>query len=1198
MNPATGHLTDVQIQDFLGQDGNANRPEVQGPGLEAHVADCESCRTRVLDAQRIRLGLLEGDRMRETPYPGCPAEETLQDLAAGIAPSEMVEATTEHAAHCDFCGPLLARYTREFSETLDEEESDLLGQLESSKPAWQKKFVRQQIKPAEEKQGWSLFAVFWPKLAMAAAAIAIAFGVYLSVRSNDLDKAQTLVASAYSERRTIEMRLTDVPYARYSPLPVQRSGDTGTSLAYQRPSLLRAGAAVGDKLKDESHPDPRWLQVKGRVDLLEGTTTSAANAQGVLEKARAQGLSSPSLDIDLAASSFERANNDENPDFSTAINFLRAALDDPKVSKQEQLTALFDLGVAYQRSKMFDLAIETWEKYLQLDSSSDWASEARERLESAKKAAPPPKTQGSLGQQDPLFFLDHLTDAAVLERLDFYQDRALRFWLPEAVQEPAGKFSQATHKLADLSEQYDSDPWLKELLASLTSGDAPAVQALSAAIRANKQGLYGSAVEQSRIAARIFKEHHNLPGELRARFESIYASQRFLEGFDCLAQIASIQTPDRYRWLAIQVALEKNTCSNFGGDFAAIEQGLETSRRHAEEFHYHLLALRSIALAAGIRRQQQAGCHEVWKAAVQGLDLYWRHAADRPEPLYEFYSILEQCAVQMKLWHLAEALQRRSVRLVEIANQDSDPNLILEGSAHGELAAIFSAENKDADADVQQKAADSRFTQVSNERTASTYRLFMRARLAEIELDRGDAQRAFATLNASRELLNSTQYQLLSLEFYRLLGRACWQLHLLTESGSAFSAGISIAERSLNSIQWSAKKRLQWITKIDDVYRGMVRVWLEQGQNENAWRLWEWYRTRSFLTENNMRGPDMLASPSWDTVKTEIAKVRFPSEKHLVYASFDDGTEVWTIDSTGLKAHWIKTRRTDLESLVNEFAEHCADPSFPLGAIHAEAQALYKLLLEPVISELAESSTVVVEVDRPLSRLVLPALMTPEGRYFAESHTTVYSPGVLMENSLRPLIALGVGDRLLLLDGSESGGSAPVPGHLEERKAALQVYSHFKIVNGDQTNPTEIKSELARSTVFDFIGHGELRGTRTDLRLNAKMSLTAQDFPPQALAHIKLGILAACSTGAAGEDRLLDPDNLVHSFLAAGVPDVIASQWNVDSAATMQLMRTFHDYLGAGKAVPQAMYLAQREMLSARNHPYFWAGFNLSGRAN
>lgn len=1194
MNPATSHLTDAQIEDYVSQD--AKNPDPQSLRLEAHLTDCESCLGRVLDAERTRLGLLEGDHMRETPYPGCPSENTLQELAAGIGPPESAEATTEHAAHCDFCGPLLSRYIREFSEALEADDTALLDQLETSKPGWQKNFVRRYVPLSESKPPWWIFTGFWPRLATAAVAVlAVAFGLYLFLHHDDLSQAQQLVASAYAERRTTEMRLTGVPYTQYSPVSVQRSADAGTSLAYQRPSLLRAGAAVGDKIKSDSHLDPRWLQVKGRVDLLEATPTSAADAQGVLEKARAQGLNSPSLNIDLAASLFERANNEENPDFSPTMNLLRMVLEDPKVSKDEQQAALFDLGIVYQKSKMFDLAIETWEKYLQLDSSSAWANEARERLESAKKAAPPPKKQGSLDPQGPLFFLDHLADPAVLERLDFYQDRALRFWLPKAVQEPQGTSSKAIHKLAELSEQYDSDPWLKELLASLTNDNATAVQALSAAIRANKRGLYESAVTQSHIASRIFKEHNNLPGELRARFESIYASQRFLEGFDCLAQIASIQIPDRYRWLTIQVALEKYACSNIGGDFAAIEQGFESSRKQAEESHYHFLALRSIAFAAGIKRQQQAGCHEVWKQAAQGLDLYWKQSTYDPDFLYPFYSNLELCTAQMKMWHAAEALQRHCIMLLGAANE---PDVILTGSAHAELAAILAAEYKDSDAELEQNAADVMWKQAGDEQTAVRYRLFMRIHLAEIQLERGDASRALSTLTSSHELLYSTQYQLLSLTFYRLLGQTLWHLNRLDDAVSAYQHGISIAEDALRTLRMNARNRLQWVTKMDQIYHGIIRTRIQQGHSDEAWKIWEWYRSRALMPSEVFTKALPPGESSWQKIYAEIASVKLPSDKHLIYASFEDGLEAWTVDKNGVKAHWIQIGQSELARLVDEFAEHCADVSFPLGEIHTEAQGLYRLLLQPLVSELPESSTVVAELDRTLSRLVLPALMTPEGNYFAESHTTVYSPGVFMENNLRPPMPVGVNDRLLLLDAAESVGSAAVPGHLEEREAALRIYSHIKLVSGDQTNATEIRSELSRSTIFDFIGHGELHGARTDLRLNSKVSLTAQDFPPQALAHIKLSILAACSTGAAGEDQLLDTDNLVHSFLAAGVPDVIASQWNVDSAATMQLMRTFHGYLGAGRAVPQAMYLAQREMLSARNHPYYWAGFNLSGRAN
>ncbi|HKD14766.1 MAG TPA: hypothetical protein VKE71_09485, partial [Candidatus Angelobacter sp.] len=72
MNQATGHLTDAQIENYVNQGAAASNPEEQRLRLEAHLADCESCVGRVLHAERKHLGLLEGDHMRETPYPGCP----------------------------------------------------------------------------------------------------------------------------------------------------------------------------------------------------------------------------------------------------------------------------------------------------------------------------------------------------------------------------------------------------------------------------------------------------------------------------------------------------------------------------------------------------------------------------------------------------------------------------------------------------------------------------------------------------------------------------------------------------------------------------------------------------------------------------------------------------------------------------------------------------------------------------------------------------------------------------------------------------------------------------------------------------------------------------------------------------------------------------------------------------------------------
>lgn len=404
MNRAMDHLTSAQVEEYVAH-GHTGASDGLFQSLEAHLEDCESCLDRVLHAHRMHLGLLGGDRMNTTRHPGCPEETALQELAAGICPPETAEATAQHASRCDFCGPLLNRYLKEFSDDLSTEEAAILKELESSKPGWQKKFVREYVGSGQDKKERSFFARFWPGLAAAAATLAFAAtSVVWMTANNDLNKAQQLVAQAYGEKRTIEMRLTSVPYAPYEPRSIQLSGGDNSSLMSQRPTLLHAGAAVGDKLKSGGNPDPHWLQVEGRVTLLEADPSSANAAQQIFEKAKSQGLTDPSLEIDLAASDFEARRADDKPDLSNTINLLNTALDDPKISNQQRLVALFDLGVAYQKAQMLDLAIKTWEQYLKLDPSSDWAAEARQKLDGARKALPPPQTQGRLNPQSPFFF--------------------------------------------------------------------------------------------------------------------------------------------------------------------------------------------------------------------------------------------------------------------------------------------------------------------------------------------------------------------------------------------------------------------------------------------------------------------------------------------------------------------------------------------------------------------------------------------------------------------------------------------------------------------------------------------------------------------------------------------------------------------------------------------------------------------------
>ena len=73
---------------------------------------------------------------------------------------------------------------------------------------------------------------------------------------------------------------------------------------------------------------------------------------------------------------------------------------------------------------------------------------------------------------------------------------------------------------------------------------------------------------------------------------------------------------------------------------------------------------------------------------------------------------------------------------------------------------------------------------------------------------------------------------------------------------------------------------------------------------------------------------------------------------------------------------------------------------------------------------------------------------------------------------------------------------------------------------------------------------------------------------------------------------------LVVALLGSGVPRVIASQWNVDSETTSQLMQSFYRNLEKNQPVARAMYDARNEMAKRAPHPYYWASFNVAGLPN
>lgn len=1142
--------------------------------------------------------------MRETPYPGCPAEEALQELAAGIGPSEMVEATTEHAAHCDFCGPLLARYMREFSDSLEAEDTALLAQLESSKPGWQKKFVRQYVVANKPKQSWSLFAGFWPKLSTAAVAVvAVAFGSYTFFHHDDLNQAQKLVASAYGEHRTIEMRFPGVDHAPFNPVPVVKGANDGGDWKSAPASLVEAEALL--KKKDGSGDlSPQWLQVEGRIDLLQGSSKSIEEAAEVFEKGLTKTPDNLGLKVDLALAYFEkemRADHDR-PVLMKTIDLLNDVIKNSKpADTQLRAAALFNLAIAYEKSEMLDLAVSTWQQYLQLDSASDWATEARKHLETLQKAIPPPKAQG---YAEPSYFLAHSSDPKVVNAIEEYQDIAMRTWLPVAIQDRSSESARAVARLAELLKQRHSDPWLQDFINQTTPADLAATKMLSAAFTYDWNDLHHQAIRESQNAADIFKRHNNLPGQLRGLYQEVYGLQRSLAGDDCLQHVDGIWEPvfkTKYHWLQAQLALERASCANLTLDFDTAAANVSMARKIALQFRFPELSLRVAGFEAGIQ-QWQENYDGAWKKASEGLQLYWdgKCVTSRANPsiqingpkcpyswerIYQFYSVMQKCAKKLGFPHTSEALLLRGISTLE-GNAPDDVSL--RAMLYLKLANILSQQGDFTLADSEAEKAESLLKESpSRESTAHIYATVTRIELAEFELDRGNGELALSKIEPLRTFL-ANQDDFVRLDFYTTQGEIYRQLKRFDEAITAYESGIQVAEGSLDSQQDGA--RLNWISATARTYRGLTWTLLKLRRGKDALAVWERFQSRSLEKEASTTAEAATLRPTTNILYPQIP---FVSEPHLIYASFDDGLQIWLVNGSQIHSQWVPLKQEDLRRQVTDFAKQCANPSLNPD----RSQALYSLVLQPVLGDLPSSGTLAVELDEPLLGLSFEALRNNAGRYFADDHTVVYSPGLLAEETLRQPKPLALQDPMLLVDASQAVEGAPLPGHSEEVMAVKRAFANTRTLGPSEITIEEVRQALTQSSEFHFSGHGKPEGTGTALVIGSHLFLGANDLTPERLRHLQLAVLSACASGSAKKGDL-DQSNLVRSFLAGGVPTVIASRWDVDSRSTAHFMQSFYSRLRSGEPAVQALQYAQAEMRSTQSHPYYWAAFNLTGRVN
>jgi CHAT domain-containing protein len=1227
---ADQHLSFDQIEWLAGTE-----QELAGRGVRAelvnearrHLVTCADCQKLVSMHEDLFRGLRDSETPRQSqPGPNCPEPIAILELAIAGSQDERSQKVLEHAAQCDYCGPALRQAIILFSEETTPEERKALASLDSVNAAWQEslaqKLVRASGSPAkvtshrelqsakpewQQELAWRLGSTAnRPKLVVpiwktvfktqgiaivTGVAAAVVLGLWFGISEFKAASPDQLLVRAYTEKRTIEMRMEG---ANRVPLRQERS-EVRVGDRMNRPALLKAESEAARRL--QSNPDDDdWLHARGRANLLEGDPDAAIIS---LERARELSPDKASITIDLASAYFERGERlHREQDTGKAVDLLGAVL----ASDPRNEVALFNHAIALERQLLYEQAASDWDKFLTLYPRSDWAGEARDRCNRLQEKLRQQKERSAMPLEGSSGFVALAESGqperiAILDRrIEIYLEIAMKEWLPKALDR---KRLGAKHRetewraltdLARILQSKHGDSWLAELLrAERRSRDVQeAVALIVEAQRAIDVSDEDRAVEAAGRAVLLFAKLRIPAGQRYAEFQIAYSTQLSHRNEACQAtskRLLDAPETASFPWLQIQAKLESAICASTSDDRALrlAEDAFHLATGHG----YSVLRSRSEKTLSGIL-WAVGDSDGAWRTAVQGLRDYW--VGDLPRLRgYNFLTDLDVLAEDKGEWFLQSSVLKEAIPMIA-----GDPDPVMLAFEQSRLARSLLMTGDLSGAEEHFAEMGRLFKTSPNGNRKRNLSVEAEIGIAEIDLERGAPDRALGRLVRIRSIINDIGDDDLALDFFKTYGLALMKTGDKDGAEVNLKAALQLAEHGLSMVH-DERDRLRWTRRNESTYRAMVALKLENAPLE-ALGYWESYKGASLRRE--------LAGGPRDASSEPLSRLPsmegFVGEGTVVVSYFltSSGTAIWVADNGGTRTQWVNVQKKNLELLARHFAEHCSDPQSSIELVHREGRQLYQQIFLPIEPMVRGRRLLLLEPDGDLRQVPFDVLIDEQGNYLADRFAFAISPGIQYEGALRPWVSLSRLNRALIVSNPVVPGLSPLPDSEREAQNIAALFDQPRVLLSGEANYANVSTALSNSEVFHFSGHAVANRRSAGMILGATDLFDASKLRDSQVARSRLIVLSACSTADGRSGLFDDEDSMARRLVEAGVPEVVASRWAVDSAATSVLMTEFYRDVLMGNRVSDSLLLAARRVRSEERftHPFYWAGFSIFGR--
>ncbi|HEU4885228.1 MAG TPA: CHAT domain-containing protein [Longimicrobium sp.] len=901
-----------------------------------------------------------------------------------------------------------------------------------------------------------------------------------------------------------------------------------------------------------------------------------------LEKALRLSRRRVPLLIDLSAAHMVRAEREQQPsDLLVAMEYA----DEAVALEPRNLAARYNAALARQAFALDEEAERAWDAYLSLDSSSEWAKEARARKDSLIT------TPREIHKPDP-----NTSTAEVDLFAARYPQEAREYGWDHVL----GEWGAALEKgdTAEASLQLGLAQELGRALKKRPGGDASLADAVDA-IRA---------AQHDRAATLVLARAHQAYAAGQPYIPRLQGKEA-LPHFDSVARMRPA-SPVLLQWNTLLHA----TAQIQTGEVEEPKSDLHTLLAEVDSARYPALMGRARRMLGAMLLQRRNAAREQFASSA-------RHSARAGEAENEgdvlsmdgeaAHEEGDTVAAYQILYRAQRALRpyrksrRLHTQLIALARYTAD-----DGMPHAALAIL----NEDVRV-ARREGTPARLLDGFQRRSrvnAIIGDAFGAARdwdsAAAIRLPEDEAQQNWARAALQLASPDSVSGAELNAALRALSGNELW---LTTAFGRA--ADVRIAERDLDGASRDLEAIVTRVVKSPGPLGGalleqrresfdrLVMLYLRMGKPIAALQTLE----RGRLSFARQRDSAAVAGDSWVATRDTLRAP--PGHVALEYTLIGDTLIIWVLRGDTLH---VKQQTVDRQAFVLAVEQVGAALESPDAPVPTRAlRRLYDQLIRPVRGYLGPAETpLVILADGEVAGVPFAALLDGN-RYLIEDHPLRFAATLADAAYQAPPRALA-GPALLVADPAFDKGAYPLLLPLDwarmEVDSLLRIYPRNVLLRGDSATRDTFVASAQSASVIHYAGHAvfvDARPERSYLVLagaDTTGRLTAEAVRGLRLGGVRLVVLSACRTLRSREGRSGGFAGLSGALLAAEAGGVVGSLWQVSDELTGPLMSEFHDQFKESGDPARALRDAQLAMLRSKddprlNSPAAWAGFRYTG---